>query len=363
MARIRNASLAPVNVSDKTIWRHVLLGCDDGKIGVGEFTLNDPHIDALVLELAKTFAGREVSACQSENDNIIDIPLLEATARSGLDQALCDLLAQEHQVPLARHLQADAHLSPVPLYANINRRTTNRTPEGFLASANDAIAAGYGAIKIAPFDGVDPSSCETGDGEDLIQLGLDRIRAVAGATIGVADLQVDCHWRFTTGRAVKLIAELSAIGVVWFECPIPEVPSAVPDLRRLRARCDTMGMRLAGCEMMVGRNGFAPYIEGDAYDVIMPDVKHAGGINTILKIADTAAAQGISTSMHNPSGPVAHIFSVHVTAASRTSERLEIQFDESLLFNEIVTPSPIVQAGQAYCPSGAGVGISFSVAL
>ncbi|WP_306261883.1 enolase C-terminal domain-like protein [Pararhizobium sp. IMCC21322] len=83
----------------------------------------------------------------------------------------------------------------IPVYANINRRTLDRTPEGFANSASDAIRAGFNAIKIAPFDSLDSekSKIET---IKFIDEGVARVDAIRRAIGSDARLMVDCHWRF-----------------------------------------------------------------------------------------------------------------------------------------------------------------------
>ena len=41
----------------------------------------------------------------------------------------------------------------VPVYANINRGARDRSPDGVAQSARSAVASGFNAVKIAPFDG------------------------------------------------------------------------------------------------------------------------------------------------------------------------------------------------------------------
>src|SRR6185436_20717350 len=97
---------------------------------------------------------------------------------------------------------------------------------------------------------------------------------------------------------------LAERGVTWFECPIAERLEAIPDLKRIRTRANARGMRLAGLEELPAPSAFRPYIDAGAYDVVMPDVKYAGGIGGILAIAAAARAHGIACAPHNPTGPV-----------------------------------------------------------
>ena len=76
--------------------------------------------------------------------------------------ALLDLEGQALGQPI-HALLGGAVRQHVPLYANINRRTVERTPASFAASAAVAIAAGYTSFKLAPFDEITPERCAEGD--------------------------------------------------------------------------------------------------------------------------------------------------------------------------------------------------------
>ena len=65
---------------------------------------------------------------------------------------------------------------------------------------------------------------------------------------------------------------------------------------------------------MTGLEGFRPFLEAGIYDVIMPDVKYAGGLRELLRIGEFAAGLGVACSPHNPSGPIAHAHSLHLSA-------------------------------------------------
>jgi L-alanine-DL-glutamate epimerase-like enolase superfamily enzyme len=68
-----------------------------------------------------------------------------------LEQALADLAAQRAGQPL--HLfMGGALRDPVALHANINRGADPRSPARFAAAATRAVAAGFRAVKLAPFE-------------------------------------------------------------------------------------------------------------------------------------------------------------------------------------------------------------------
>ncbi len=70
---------------------------------------------------------------------------------------------------------------------------------------------------------------------------------------------------------------------------------------------------------------------------------------------DTAVAP------HNPTGPIAHAASLHVCAGLRGFSRLELQFNESPLFDALVQPPlPAPAGGRAQVPQGPGLGIALA---
>ena len=106
---------------------------------------------------------------------------------------------------------------------------------------------------------------------------------------------------------------LRECGVRWFEEPTPTEDRET--LLALRPHVHALGMELIGGELLYGVAGFLPYLAPRVFDLIMPDVKHCGGIGATLAIAATADACGIAVAPHNPSGPISMAASAHVAAA------------------------------------------------
>lgn len=347
-----------VRVSDKTVWRFLVLEDDMGRRGYGEFTFDGApeDVSARMAQFAQGLIGKAADRkTLSGKEGQISKGLTAATIFSAAEQALVDIEARSAGLPLWRHLGAVEEIAEIPLYANINRRTVGRTQEAFAQSARDALADGFTRFKIAPFDGVLP-----GSGYELeIREGLERVGAVRDV-IGASDLMIDCHWRFTTERIVGLMDDFARLGVCWLECPIVEAEEHIADIVEIRRVANSHGMRLAGLETAAGWEGFRPFVEAGAYDVIMPDIKHCGGYQAFLEIAGRAADLGVAVSAHNPTGPIAHLASLHAMAACGSAEPLEIQFDESLLFWELTVPPPPAMNGASSLPEGAGLGVELA---
>ncbi|MBP8295713.1 MAG: mandelate racemase/muconate lactonizing enzyme family protein, partial [Burkholderiales bacterium] len=304
-------------ISPKTVWTFVRARDAAGRTGWGEATLQGAAaaIHAHVARLAPAIVKRpqpsplEVACIAGTHGG----RAAESAAISAVDQALWDIAAQERGQPLARALGSPRR-STIELYANINRGTLLRSPAGFAARARAAASGGFAALKIAPFDDVRPGSVATPEGRRLVAAGIERVAAVRDAIGPECALLVDCHWRLTEAAASEILRELEPLRLYWFECPLPEEPGNFAALRRLRAQANAAGVRLAGCESLTGVAAFESFLDAGVYDAIMPDVKYAGGLLEILRIGDAAARHGTICSPHNPSGPIAHAHSVHVSA-------------------------------------------------
>lgn len=354
--RLVDFELHETRITEKTIWRFVTLHDNKGNTGHGEFSYDGAPVD--ILDQANAFIS-PLLGLPANGDSLADSgarldfeDLMQATLFSAVEQALVEIEAKAVRLPLWRYLGGRNGNVEIPLYANINRRTVDRSPEGFAQSAADAVASGFSWIKIAPFDGVTPQTVE---GDITITEGLARIKAVR-SVIGDRFLMVDCHWRFSADRTMSLMGELSASQICWLECPIVESENQLDAMIAIRNSANANGMQLAGLESFAGWEQFRPYVEAGAYDVVMPDIKHCGGHRAFQEIAKNTAIFGVGVSAHNPSGPVAHLASLHATAAIGAPEPMEIQFDESLRFFELTGPSPPAVSGRSKLPSGVGLG-------
>ena len=362
---LRRMVLHVAKISLKTRWVFVQLHHADGRVGAGEASLNgqESALAAAADGLAAAALGTPLDRPATFAAAIVPADLAQAALVSAIDQALWDLHAQGAGVRLADALGGAAR-ETIPVYANINRRTALRTPAGFALSARDAFAAGFRAFKVAPFDEVDPARCAGGAGEVAMQAGLARVAAVRAEIGPQCRLMVDCHWRFDAAGARQLVNAAAQLGVYWIECPLPEVEGNIAALVRLRKQANGLGIRLAGLEQGIRFEAFRPYCDAGAYDVMMPDVKYIGGLEAMLRAAEAFAACGVEMSPHNPSGPVAHAASLHVCAAMGAFDMLEMQFDESPLFDRLAGGAlPPRIAGHSALPSGAGLGIGLDAQL
>jgi galactonate dehydratase len=363
-SRIRAARWHSLQVTPKTCWSFVELQDDSGRLGVGEATLfgREAAMRQGFGRRRHYIVGRAAADVDLTRARGAARSLADFAVVSALDLAVHDLRAQAAGSSLARTL-GGRRREWVRVYANINRGTRVRTPEGFAARAARAVADGFRAVKIAPFDGIELyGDADRKADPALLDAALARIAAVRGAVGPDVDLMVDCHWRLNRATAEAVVRATEPYRLYWLECPVPETPEMLDTIRSLRAALNRHGVRLAGCEEMSLVRGFLPFIE--ACDVMMPDVKHVGGVEEMLAVAEALARHGVGFSPHNPSGPVCHAASLQICSAVAHVERLEMQYDETPLFDELVggaLPKPVT--GEVPVPDLPGIGIRLDAKL
>lgn len=354
------------NVSEKTNWFFIRVTAENGLSGIGEASLNgyEPAQLAMAEDLARDWLGLTVDALLPQLRVYPHSPggLIAASIISATEQAVTDLRAKAAGVPV-HGLLGGAKRRAVKIYANINRGARDRSPEGIAKAAKHAVAEGYRAVKIAPFDGVYWGN-DAADVERRTQAGLARVAAIREAVGPDIEVMVDCHWRFDEAGAKRLIRDFRAVKLYWIECPVSENADAFALLQRIHGEARAAGMKLAGAERQIGLAGFRPFIDDDLLDVVMPDIKYAGGYGEMLKIAERCAQRGVAFAPHNPTGPVCNLASLQVCAVAPGFLVLEHQLAESPLFYDVVGGyRPKLIDGCFVPPEAPGLGVTLDDAV
>ncbi|MFC1402663.1 MULTISPECIES: enolase C-terminal domain-like protein [Streptacidiphilus] len=363
-------------VSWRTTWWVVTLTASDGCTGLGESSDAGPgarrvwaEVDALLREGAtveETIAllGEGRSDGDPATDADGDDPrrasnpdratatararatapaLARATVGGALEQALTDLRARRQGRPLWQVLGAE-EARPVHRYANINRALRTRTPDDFARTAAAAEAAGYTAVKCAPFDGLPPAL--------RLREGLARARAVRRALRPSTALMVDAHLLLGLDEVLTAAPALAALDLRWLEDAV-----ALDDAEGLAAVHAAGIAPLAGGEFATGPAQVRAALRSGHLGWLLPDVKHSGGYAAALRLADEARAVGVRVSLHNPSGPVATAAGLHLAAACGPDAETEFAFGEASWRGRSVTPAEPADGAWMTPPQGAGLGI------
>lgn len=350
-------------VSDRTEWRVVRLDAGDGLFGLGECSDSGGSLDSTIAALgpiashlgefnATTANANEVAEWAGTALASVPPTRFGRTVLGGVEQALCDLAARARDLPVWRWLGGEggegAVAAPsVPCYANINRTPGGRSPGDVARAAKAAASRGFSAIKCAPFD--------VPDGRvPLTTTGLARVAAAREAIGDEVDLMVDCHHRLDIRQLERILPALHDLRVSWLEDAVDL--EDIPRLRYLRGLTD---ITIAGGELAHDAASLLPAVEANLVDVIMPDVKHAGGLTRAHALA--SRLPGTKMAPHNPSGPVATVASAHLFRTLPHATVLEVATDEVEWRASVLCPRERIEHGRLTTPSGPGLAIDLDV--
>ena len=361
MARVQSLDAFEFKGSAKTTWLFLRVTSTSGVAGYGEIT----HfgVEAGARQKLDALAAAAVGLDTADRERFVrdrlarERDLAGQIILSGFEQALIDIRARELGVS-ACELLGGQRAPDVTCYANINRGTLDHSPEGFASRAAAAVAAGYPAVKLAPFDGVVAADVGTREAADLVRTGIDRVAAVRNAVGPAIRVAVDCHGRFNEVMAKHMIRELAPHDPFWVEEPVREEPGNYPLLRRIRSFANDRGIRVAGGEDQFMINTFRAIVDSECMDVVLPDVRFCGGPLEALRIGHLAVGAGMEFSLHNPVGPVLDAVSLRVAAAAPSLIMLERTFEEFEGHLGLTKPAMSHPPGQAdFTAPGWGVDI------
>ena len=359
--------LLPVRATSRTVWLFVRLWTDEGVSGIGEASdafgfagTSADEIERMRVELGgffdlinggspldiDSFRDRGMSRARSGD-------LVSATAFSSIEQALWDLSGKLRGVPTYELLGGGLR-KRLEVYANINRASLPRTPQGFANTARRAVDEGFQAVKLAPFDGF-PTSGSAEEIAAAVDLGVESIGAVHAAVGEDVAVLVDCHSFFDVALADDVAKRIEPYDIAWYEEPV--APERVATTKEI---ADRVIQPIAGGELLFGVEGFEPLCESGAVDVIMPDVKHCGGLQELMRIAEMAHANRVAVAPHNPSGPVSTAASVAVSAAIGNFKSLELQWGEVDWRSEVMAPPERFVDGTISVPDRPGFGVELN---
>ena len=359
--KVTGLKLTVVAASARGNWVFVELATDAGLVGLGEASQsgNDRLVMAALTQLGEQLRGADPTQPEvvweqmARSSDIFSggVGRVVATAVSAIDQAMWDLAGKALDVPVWR-LLGGKRRDRVRLYANLNRGTSDRSAEGFARAARAAADAGFGAVKCTPFDEIRYDAVDRDHVERDLDVGIARIAACREAIGPETELLVDCHCRFNLPLANMAAEKVKDFNLYWFEEPLPR--DQIPGMVSL---CQSSGQTLAGGEAFFGREGFNDYLEAGAVHIIMPDVKHAGGITECRRIAAMAETKRVPVAPHSPAGPVSTIAGVHLSATIQNFLVLEHAFGEVPWRDRLTRPAERIEGGFIEVPDGPGLGI------
>ena len=226
--------------------------------------------------------------------------IVRATAISGIDIALWDILGKVqgvpcHQLwggPVRDYIRTYCHLGggQMELFYETHPKDAGRFGE----LARQAVEEGFTAFKsmavppTMPIEGLTPIH--------YAEACVKEMRDAVGPEV---DIMVDCHARPSPRMGIRFAKALEPYGLYFFEEPC--WPETMDDIAAVQRAVSTP---IATGERLVSQHVFRELFEKRACSIVQPDITHCGGLSEARRIAAMAEAYRIALAPHNPQGPV-----------------------------------------------------------
>ena len=226
--------------------------------------------------------------------------IVRATAISGIDIALWDILGKIHGVPcfelwggpVRDYIRTYCHLGggKMELFYETHPKDAKRFGELALQAVEDGFTAfkSMAVPPTMPIEGLTPIH--------YTEACVSAMRETAGPEI---DIMVDCHARPSPRMGIRFARALEPYGLYFFEEPC--WPETMADIAAVQNAVSTP---IATGERLVSQHHFRELFELRACSVIQPDITHCGGLSEARRIAAMAESYRIAIAPHNPQGPV-----------------------------------------------------------
>ncbi|MBI4659664.1 MAG: mandelate racemase/muconate lactonizing enzyme family protein [Verrucomicrobia bacterium] len=188
---------------------------------------------------------------------------------------------------------------------------------------------------------------------------VETIRAAIGPGI---TLGADHFGRMTVESGILLGVAMAkpSRNLAYIEDVIPFLSAnAVENMKKITDGSPTPTL---GYEDIFGFDGFRPFINQNAVDMIHCDMETSGGLLETKRIADYAHRYGIKTMFHHAGSPVGAMASVHCACTLRDFVSIENHAMDIPWWENLVTgiEKPLIRDGCYSVPEKPGLGIELN---
>jgi galactonate dehydratase len=357
-------------------WTFVKVETDAGTVGWGDCTDWDaaPAIAATVELLGERMIGKDpmraeeawwslIGYMQRQNGGIA------YKAASGIDSALWDIRGKVLNVPVWQLLGGKMRdelrmywthcVSNRARYADSLGVSAVRNTDDIRKMCEEIKEKGYTALKtnIFALDDVPGSeklgrSMGASSGHQATPIALRSAQAIVGTLreelgpdVGIA---LDTALNFRLGGAIKLARALEPYDMMWLETETFDPGS----LRTVRESTTTT---ICTGESLFGIEGYKPFLEKYAQDVIMPDFAW-NGVTMGRKVCDLALAYDTPIAPHNCHSPMNTLVSANICASIKNFYVLEFDEDDAPWRDDLLTHPFEINNGYLKVPNRPGLG-------
>jgi len=245
-------------------------------------------------------------------------------AISAFDMALWDISGKVAGKPVSEMLGGGSR-ERIPVYATGLYYLENDFPDKLTAEAVGYAEAGFTGMKLKV-------------GGKTVKEDIERVRHLRNVLGPDIHLMMDANEGYDVKTAIYVGQALADADLSWFEEPVGSFDDAGnQEVRR------SVPMPVSGGEGLRTRYEFARRLADRTFDIIQPDIVHAGGISEMHKIANMANAFGVQFNPHFWGTGISLAATLHVCATLPSNPHSVIQ---QPYVNETVmefdrTPHPI----------------------
>ncbi len=268
---------------------------------------------------------------------------LEAIA--AIDIAIWDVMGKATGKSLSA-LLGGSGVDHVPTYASGLHAVS---PDKIAAEAADYVSQGYHGMKCrfryGPYDGAKG-----------LNKNVEHIKTIREAVGDDIMIMCDAYMGWDLSYAIEFCKKAEKYNLSWLEEPF--IPDDLNSYAQLRKKTI---IPIAGGEHEFTRFGFAQIIDKDAMDILQPDLHRCGGITEGRRIANLAAAYGLTVNPHAYSS-----VHVHFVAAMPNAHFVEYfpvpiwEKDEWKNEKPLIDRQPAYADGGFKVPETPGLGITIN---
>ncbi len=318
----------------------LFLHTDDGPMGLGEASPVGAGSVEDVLETATYLKGSASSLLGLDpalHTNALPnlLPDLPTRLRFGLETALLDLKGKSSGKPLA------SLLGGTPSSLSVNAVLASDSPALVAAEATDAVAHGFGTIKLKVAQG------SAAEDEALVS----AVREAVGPDFKI---RLDANQGWSVREAIGNLQRLEPYGLEYVEDPVPghEAPR-LPELR------SSVSVPIAADETLDLESPLLRQLAIDNADVLVIKAARLGGLYEALETIRTGKEKGkksvVTSSFESGVGIAA---SVHLASTLESHAFAHGLATGPLLESDLLTTSRFPWTGTLAVPVGPGLGVS-----
>ncbi len=306
---IRDPHTSELICSTSKPWLFLKIETDAGIAGWGEGTGEwlVPAVEAALQDWSVLLIGQDPLGVAALTEDITNRlpwkggPVL-GTAIAAIDMALYDIAGKAWGVPVHTILGGKRR-HKIRVYDNGGLNF--ESPEAAARSAQDAMNAGYEAVKGNPLETrrspMDPQA---------IEHSLACVAAVREACGPDLDIMLDAHGSPTPELSIEFAQRVAPYRPLFLEEPVK-----VGSIEALKSVTQKSPVPIAVGEKIFELRDFKQLIDQRACAVLQPDVAHCFGITSMMKIAHLAETNQMLMAPHNVGGPMYHAATVAADAA------------------------------------------------